>query len=206
MKKLKINPKTFNLALLCAFACAMVLSFSNFNAVCDDLRQNVLRLHIIANSNSQTDQELKLKIRDSILAESETLFSKCENIDSAIISTKASTEEIENLVNEKIKKSGFSYNAKAFVEKRYFETREYDDFTLPAGEYESLVIEIGEAKGENWWCVIYPSICLPAATDASLSDSVNEISAETAEKKGEFVMRFKAVEIYEDIKSFFKDK
>ncbi|MBR6509129.1 MAG: stage II sporulation protein R [Clostridia bacterium] len=204
MKKLKINPKVFNLSLLCAFVCAMVLSLSNFNAVCDDLRQNVLRLHIIANSDSQSDQELKLKIRDSILSESETLFSECESIDSAIISTEASIKEIESLANEKIKELGFSYNATAFVEKRYFETREYDNFTLPAGEYESLVIEIGEAKGKNWWCVIYPSICLPAATEASLSDSVSDISAKTAEKKEEFKVRFKVVEIYEDIKKFLK--
>ena len=105
-----------------------------------------------------------------------------------------------------LRENGFSYGASAEIGDSYFETREYEDFTLPAGNYRSLIIRLGEAKGKNWWCVIFPAVCVPAATDASLSDSTRETSAQIAEHPQKYVMRFKTVEIYEDIKKFLKNK
>ena len=80
----------------------------------------------------------------------------------------------------------------------------YDDFTLPSGYYDSLIIELGEAKGKNWWCVIFPSICLPTDKDASLSDSVGKKGTKIAENSNNYIIRFKAVEIYEKIKRRLK--
>ena len=98
--------------------------------------------------------------------------------------------------------NGFNYDAVAYVEEKYFDTRVYDEFTLPAGYYPSLVIELGEAKGKNWWCVVFPTVCIPAASKGDLSDSVNAESANMAKQGSRYIMRFKTVEIYEKIKNF----
>ena len=200
MKKFRISQKWFNCSLLCGMLCAIFLSLSSFNTACDDLRGNVLRLHIIANSNSESDQQLKLKIRDSILAESENLFSHSESVEDAVSVAENSLAEIEKIANRVIKENNFNYKATAAVKQSYFETREYDDFTLPAGDYESLVINLGKSEGKNWWCVIFPEICLPSASGAKLSDTVNQNSADIAESKDRYIMKFKIVEIYEDFK------
>ena len=203
LKKTKISTKTFNLALFFGLMCAVFLSFADFNASCEDLRTNVLRLHIIANSDSIADQQLKLKIRDSILKESTDLFSEAKDTEEALLIAEDNIELYCNIANRVIAENGFSYKATARVGKSYFETREYEDFTLPAGYYKSLIISVGEAKGKNWWCVIFPEVCIPAAT-GSLSDTVSEKSSEVANQSNRYIMRFKAVEIYENIKKLFK--
>ena len=203
--KMKFNSKTFNLALCAALICSIFLSLAQFDAACEDLRQNVLRLHIIANSDSETDQSLKLKVRDSILNSSGELFEGTDNIEDAIIEAQNNLEALENIAKSVVLENGFSYNVKARVGKSYFETRHYDGFSLPAGEYDSLIITIGEGKGKNWWCVIFPEICLPAAMDkGQLSDVVSDQTADIAEHPQKYVMKFKIVEIYEDLKKIVK--
>lgn len=201
----KFSSKTvLRLALFCGLLCAIFVSFAQFNAACDDLRTNVLRLHIIANSDSEPDQELKLKIRDKLLEDSGELFEESEDINSAVLKAEGSIEKIEQTANEVIKANGFLYSAKAEVADSYFETREYDDFTLPAGTYKSLIITLGEGEGKNWWCVVFPEICLPAATDRELGDVTRRQSAYIAENPSRYKIAFKSVEIYEDIKKLFK--
>ncbi len=202
-KKNKISPKAFNLALFFGLMCAVFLSLADFNASCEDLRTNVLRLHIIANSNSIPDQELKFKIRDSILSESTELFGEASDTREALLIAEDNIEFYCDIANRVIKENGFSYKATARVGDSYFETREYDDFTLPAGYYKSLIISVGEAKGKNWWCVIFPEVCIPAAS-GSLSDTVSDKTNQIAVQPNNYIMRFKAVEIYENIKKLFK--
>lgn len=204
LKKFKITSRAFNMALFFGLMCAVFLSFADFNASCEDLRTNVLRLHIIANSNSKSDQELKLKIRDSILKESGDLFEGIYDADAAVLRAEENLELYCGIANRVIAENGFSYKAKTYIGDSYFETREYEDFTLPAGYYKSLIVSVGEAKGKNWWCVIFPEVCIPAAA-GNLSDTVKAQSAEIAEQPERYIMRFKAVEIYENIKKLFKD-
>lgn len=204
LKKFKITPKAFNLALFFGLMCAVFLSFADFNASCEDLRTNVLRLHIIANSDSEPDQQLKLKIRDRILEQSSDLFDGIYDTEAALLKAEENTGHYLDIANSVIAENGFSYETKAYIGDSYFETREYEDFTLPAGYYKSLIISVGEAKGKNWWCVIFPEVCIPAATGA-LSDTVTAKSTEIAEQPQRYIMRFKAVEIYENIKNLFKD-
>lgn len=202
MKKLNVSRKAVNYSLLCGLICAVFISFSSFNVACDDLRDNVLRLHIIANSDSEYDQQLKLEIRDRILENSEKIFGDSKSIDEAIISAENSIFEIEQIAKSVIAEKNSDYNLTASVEDSYFETREYENFTLPAGTYKSLVIKVGKAEGKNWWCVIFPEICLPACSDAKLTDTVKASSAYVAQNKPKYKVRFKIVEIYEDIKNF----
>ncbi len=194
------------LAVVVGLLCAIFASMAHFEAACDDLRQNVLRLHIIANSDSEEDQAVKLLVRDKILEESTDIFAGETDLKRAEEKAAERLNEFCETAEKVLRENGFSYGASAEIGDSYFETREYEDFTLPAGNYRSLIIRLGEAKGKNWWCVIFPAVCVPAATDASLSDSTRETSAQIAEHPQKYVMRFKTVEIYEDIKKFLKNK
>lgn len=191
--------KKIRISLIFGLICAICLSFFNFNLLCDDLRQNVLRLHIIANSDSEADQELKLKIRDAILSEAGSLFANSQSLEEANLQTEQHLKNFEEIANRVIKENGFGYDATVSLGERFFETRHYENFTLPAGNYRSLIINLGESKGKNWWCVIYPTVCLPAAS-GDLRDTVNNKSAHIAEHSERYIIRFKIVEIFEKIK------
>lgn len=194
------------LSAVVGLLCAIFTSMAHFEAACDDLRQNVLRLHIIANSDSEEDQAVKLLVRDKILAETSDIFTGETELEKAEEKAAERLDEFCKTAEEVLSEKGFSYGANAEIGDSYFETREYEDFTLPAGNYRSLIIRLGDAKGKNWWCVIFPAVCIPAASEASLSDSVEVTSAEIAEHPQKYVMRFKTVEIYEDLKKFLKNK
>ena len=205
MKNFKSSKRAIYLSVLFGTLCAIFASFANFTAACDDLRTNVLRLHIIANSDSLKDQELKMKIRDRLLAESSGLFEDVNGIEEAIFVAEEKLDVIEDIANKVIIESGFEYKAEAKVGNSYFETREYDDFTLPAGTYKSLIITLGEGNGKNWWCVIFPEICLSAAECGSLKDTATDKSAEIAYHPKRYKCKFWSVEKYEDIKKLFKN-
>ncbi len=195
--------KRIKLSLCFGLICAVLLSMTNFNALCDDLRQNILRLHIIANSDSSADQELKLKIRDRILEETSDVFANAESLSVAETKVQNELSHFSEIANQVIKENGFNYKAEVSLGDCFFETRHYDTFSLPAGNYHSLIIKLGEAKGKNWWCVIFPSVCIPAASNSDLRDSVKEKSAQVAEQSDRYIIKFKTVEIYEKIKNFF---
>lgn len=189
-----------------ALISGIFLCLADFDASCNELRKNVLRLHIVANSDSECDQELKLKIRDELLAHSGEIFNNTNSIEDAVLVANGRLEEFTEIANNVVKQNGYTYNITAEIGDSYFETRVYDDFTLPAGVYKSLIIKVGEAKGKNWWCVIFPEICLPSADKGDLTDTVSEETADIAKNQKRYIMRFKAVEIFEDLKNFKKSK
>lgn len=197
--------KNIEIGVLFGLICAVVLSFSRFEVRCDELRKNILRLHIIANSDTTEDQTLKLAVRDAILENSTDVFKNCDNITSACKIAEAQQDNISTIANRVIKEKGFGYSAKVSVADEYFDTRVYDDFTLPAGTYKSLIVNLGKADGKNWWCVVFPCVCVPTA-DASLSNSVSGAAADTAENASKYEIKFKSAEIYEEFKKIFAKK
>ncbi len=199
--KLNISKKAMEWAIIFGFICSAFWSFADFDASCEELRHNVLRLHIVANSDSPDDQKLKLKIRDEILKQSEELFSADCDLKTATETARNNLSRFEKIANGVIKENGFSYTANANIGTAFFETRVYDDFTLPGGNYQSLIINIGEARGKNWWCVVFPGVCLPTG-DSELAESVNEKGVKIAEDADNYIIRFKTVEIYEKIKEW----
>ncbi len=203
MIKKTVSRRAAEFSVLFGLLCAVFVSIAHFDAACDDLRHNVLRLHIIANSDSGADQAVKLAVRDRILEAASDIFRGEHELSAAESAAKENLDLLNGIAEEVLAENGFSYGAEAEIGDSYFETREYEDFTLPAGNYRSLIIRLGEAKGKNWWCVVFPAVCIPAACDASLSDSAAEESAEIAEQPQKYVMRFKIVEVYEDLKKFF---
>ncbi|MEE0946498.1 MAG: stage II sporulation protein R [Acutalibacteraceae bacterium] len=196
--------KKFNLSLLFGLIVAVLLSFARFDTLCNDLRSNVLRLHIIANSDSADDQNLKLAVRDAILENFGDDFAECDNLSQANEFAKNNADDILKIAKATINQYGYDYSVSANVGLSYFTNREYDDFTLPAGNYESLNIVIGEGKGKNWWCVCFPAVCIGASGD--LSDSVCEDSANIAKSSEKYEIKFKTVEIYEELRKIIFKK
>lgn len=198
--------KNIELGVLFGLICAIVLSFSQFELRCNELRQGVLRLHIVANSDNDIDQNVKLAVRDEILKNSTDIFKGCNNVSDAVIAASANVEEIKEIANRVLKEQGLNYEANVSVGDKYFNTREYDDFTLPAGTYKSLIVDLGSGEGKNWWCVVFPCVCVPTASKATLSDSVSVKAENTAKNASKYEIRFKTVEIYEEFKKIFSKK
>lgn len=121
--------------------------------------EQVVRLHVLANSDSDADQALKLQVRDAVLAEMPSLFTQATNQSEALQVVKQHLPQLERLAKQVVTKAGYNYAVKASVGLFDFPDRTYGDVTLPAGKYEALRLEIGEAKGANWWCVLFPPLC-----------------------------------------------
>lgn len=155
------NPKlkmililTFLLILytgLCAISYATTAS--------SDIANSVFRLHVIANSDSDTDQNLKYKVRDALLEYMNNICKDCSSKNEAIELVKLHQNEFKEVALDTIKKEGFIYDVKIEIGNFEFPTKQYGDISLPAGLYDALKVEIGEAKGRNWWCVMFPSLC-----------------------------------------------
>lgn len=167
----------------------------------EDISNKVFRLHILANSNSTEDQNTKLMLKNFILENSEDVIGG-KTLDEAISNAKNNRKEITEMCNEYLKSIGIDYKVVVSVVKEYFKTRVYDDFTLPAGKYNSLKIELGEAKGHNWWCIVFPSVCLSACTE-SMNDYLNEDEMKFVSNT--YSPKFKVVEIYESAKEKIKN-
>lgn len=192
--------KNIERGVLFGLVCAVILSFARFDSRCEEFRESVLRLHILANSDSTDDQELKIKVRDSILELTSERFSTAENLDDAIKIAKSDMRKIISAAQKTIRQAGYNYTVSADIEKNFFENRVYDDFTLPAGVYNSLTVRIGEANGHNWWCVVFPGVCLPAAEKDTLEKAVSGNSAKVAKNASKYKIGFKTAEVYEKIK------
>lgn len=129
------------------------------------LNENLIRLHVVANSDEEEDQTLKLKVRDAVVDKLQETMQNLPNVEEAKAYLEAHLPELEEYVNQLIRALGFTDKAKITLAKEAFDTRDYDTFSLPAGQYEALRITIGEGKGKNWWCVVFPTLCLPAASE-----------------------------------------
>ncbi len=197
--------KKLRATVLTALVLSIVVSMVSFDAKCDDLRNNVLRLHILANSDNVDDQNLKLSVRDAILKDGAVQFEECCNLTEALQVANNSTDQLKDIAEQVIVENNYDYPVSVEIGKSYFDTREYENFTLPAGFYNSVIIKIGAAQGKNWWCVMFPALCVPSAS-AELNDTVDEESAEIATNASNYKMAFKTVEIYEKIKKFVLNK
>lgn len=193
--------RDITMSLAFALVFSVFFSLAGFDMRCQELRDNILRLHIIANSDSDVDQALKLRVRDEILRVSDGLFENSGNKEQAIDTAGRNIKVLKSAAEEVIKEQGKSYPVQISIGKANFGTRVYDGFTLPAGEYDAVRVLIGKAEGKNWWCVMFPSMCIPAAGEKhSIKEVVNSDSAEIAENPVKYEIKFKSVEIYEKIR------
>ncbi len=179
----------------------IISSFSAFAADCEDVRKDVLRLHILANSDSEEDQALKLSVRDAILEHSGELFESTLTLSGAIDAAEAALPEIERIAREEIKAQGYSYDVKASICEVFFETRKYEEYTMPAGKYSALQIKIGKAEGKNWWCVLFPALCIPASQNSAQAEDVFSKSEMDTVTSPKYEAKFAIVEFFESLKN-----
>ncbi len=182
----------------------LVGNFSAFASDCNSVRKNVLRLHILANSDSTEDQALKLKVRDRILEETGDLFESTADLKDAEAVAMQNLEKVKLVAEAVVCAEGYDYPIEVTFCNMYFNTRTYDKFTMPAGRYDALRVTIGNAEGKNWWCVLYPPLCLPAAQpEKQLEDVLEEDEMEVVSASPKYEIRFAFLEIFERIKEHF---
>ena len=195
--------KIWEIALLLGVAVCL-LSGARALHTQDELADKVVRLHVLANSDSEEDQALKLQVRAAVLDRAEDLLAQPSSRAEAEGKLRGQLLEFERLAEAVVREAGYDYEVTAELTDTEFPTREYEDFTLPAGEYLALRILIGDAAGRNWWCVVFPPLCTAASADVPASAlaagfTEDEVRLITEEDRG-YVLKFKAVEFWETLR------
>ncbi len=168
----------------------------------DEISDKLLRMHILANSNSDSDQSIKLKVRDFVIEYIDKNKLKDKN---GVIN---SIKNMEREINDFLKENGADYNCRVLISNSTFKTKEYSDLSIPAGEYQALKIILGEGKGENWWCIAYPPLCFTESVTGKISDDGNMLLSEKLNKEVyniiknnnmEYKIKFKTIELINSI-------
>ncbi|MBE7054168.1 MAG: stage II sporulation protein R [Ruminococcaceae bacterium] len=196
--------------LMISFCFGLIITFgicTHFSVLESTISKNVIRLHIIADDNSKDEQALKLKVRDAVLLKTKDIFTNDVDILSAKNNIKNNLGIIEKTAKEEIIKNGYNHDVNVTFEKSYFPTKVYGKVTLPLGTYDAVKVKIGKAKGNNWWCVMFPPLCFTNGASAKLDDdyfknnlSDNEISFITTKKSPQIKLEFKLYELWQKLK------
>ena len=199
---MKLIEKSF----ICSFVLILSFSVAIFSAQCSDIENSVLRMHVIANSDSDEDQMVKLLVKDEVVKEGAKLLENAETKEEAMNILMENILLLEETANKELSENGFEEKAEVSVEKTFFPTRQYENVTLPAGIYDSLLVEIGEAKGKNFWCVMFPSMCIPMAQkEDKLCEVLTSDEYEITSNPQNYKIQWKTAEIFEKIRNFIKN-
>ena len=206
MKKIKIERVFVILILLSIFI--LISAISYVDAVSNNIADSVFRLHVIANSDSKEDQELKLKVRDELLSYMNIISKDSTNKQETMKIAKEHKEEFKKIAEKVIEENGYNYTVNVQVGKADFPTKYYGDITLPAGTYDALKVQIGDAKGQNWWCVMFPPLCfvdvstgiVPENSKQELKQSLDDEEYDLISKTddNEISFKFKIVELFQN--------
>lgn len=191
-------------ALVCGFVLAALCSFFPFAAACGQLPQDVVRLHVVANSNGAEDQAVKLLVRDAVLEEAARWYQGAGSMEEASSQLCTHLQSIAGAARQVLGEQGVGYSATAQMTEMYFPTRDYGDFRLPAGRYRTLRVTLGEGAGKNWWCVVFPSLCLPAATQEEALLTLPEGERQVVEGGQDVQVKLKAVELWESLREWLR--
>ena len=205
-KRLKIGRIFVILILLSLFI--LISAISYVDAVSNNIADSVFRLHVIANSDSKEDQELKLKVRDELLSYMNIISKDSTSKQEAMQIANEHKEEFTQIAEKVIKENGYNYTVNVQIGKADFPTKYYGDITLPAGTYDALKVQIGEAKGQNWWCVMIPPLCfvdvstgiVPDNSKQELKQSLDNEEYDLISKtdNNEISFKFKIVELFQN--------
>lgn len=220
-KKLPYKIKLFLFILPLLFIYTLICSISYVNAISTDLQENVFRLHVIANSDSEDDQTLKLKVRDNVIKYMNTLCSKTTSKEEAIEIANAHLNEFKEIALSTIKENGYNYDVNITIDNVFFPTKTYGDISLPEGYYDALRIKIGKAEGKNWWCVMFPPLCFVDVTSGIVPDDSKELLKENLSQEeydlicngnsedlnnSDITFKFKIVELLNNTKMMLASK
>ena len=221
LKKLPYKIKLFLFILPLLFIYTIICSIIYVNAISTDLQKNVFRLHVIANSDSEDDQNLKLKVRDNVIKYMNTLCSKTTSKEEAIEIANAHLNEFKEIALNTIKENGYNYDVNISIDNVFFPTKTYGDISLPEGYYDALRIKIGKAEGKNWWCVMFPPLCFVDVTSGIVPDDSKELLKENLSQEeydlicngnsedlnnSDITFKFKIVELLNNTKMMLASK
>ena len=193
------------------FIYTSICAFSYAEYISTDISNSVFRLHVLANSDSKEDQDLKYKVRDSLLNYMNSICNNCSNKEEAISLVEKNKDMFKQVALDTIHNEGYNYDVNINIGNFDFPTKTYGDISLPAGSYDALRVEIGEAKGQNWWCVMFPPLCFVDVSsgivpgdmqyqlaekilDENLTDEEFSIVSDTSNKNIQF--KFKLLEFF----------
>ena len=208
MKKLKIWRIFVILILLSIFI--LISAISYVDAVSNNIADSVFRLHVVTNSDSKEDQELKLKVRDELLSYMNIISKDSTSKEEAMQIANKHQEEFIQIAEKVVRENGYDYIVKVKIGKSDFPTKYYGDITLPAGTYDALKVQIGDAKGQNWWCVMFPPLCFVDVStgivpdnskqelEQNLDDEEYDLISKTDDNK--ILFKFKIVELFQNWK------
>lgn len=198
-------------AVIVSLAFTVIVSLKTYaDNIQSGIAEKIVRLHIVANSNSDFDQDLKLKVRDGVLDFMRDKMKECKNREESIKVLEESKDEIKAKAESIIFENNCYYSVNVRFEKTLFPVKSYDGITLPSGMYDAVRIDIGEAKGQNWWCVMYPSLCIYGSeneTDSTAQEELknilsNEEYSVIADRDG-INFKFAAVEAVKKVETSF---
>ena len=221
MKKIKMRIIGLSILLISIlFFSGMYIygEVKDIDKVSKGYKDKLIRFHVLANSDSYEDQELKLKVRDEIIKYLQPMLKQSKSLEQSEQIILSESENIKNIGENIIKENGYTYEVEVKLEYNNFPAKQYSNIVLPAGEYKALRILIGEAKGKNWWCVMFPPLCfvdenngvIDKETDEKLrsvltEEEYNLIAEDNIEKTKDVKMKFKIVEIIEALVSNSKN-
>lgn len=191
--------------LLILYVCISAVSYTH--AVTTDIADSVFRLHVIANSDSAEDQNLKYIVRDKVIEYMSSISQNASSKEDVIEIAKANLDKIQAIASQTIRENGYTYSVNVEVGNFSFPSKRYGDITLPPGYYDALRIKIGEAEGQNWWCVMFPPLCFVDVTSGVVPDESKEIMKENLSKEefdlisknsNEVKVKFKIVEVLQN--------
>ena len=186
----------------------LISTINYVQATTSNITNEVFRLHVIANSDSKEDQELKYKVRDDVLEYVKTISKNANSKEDVIRIVSRNLESIKQIAENTIKNGGFDYKVNMNIGNFSFPTKEYGDISLPSGFYDALKIEIGNASGQNWWCVMFPPLCFVDITTGVVPEDSKETLQENldteeyaiiSEDNGIMKFKFKIIEMFENI-------
>lgn len=190
--------KRIELAILIGLILSITTnSITSFAARCDTVRQNTIRLHILANSDSEADQALKLLVRDAVLTQTADVFTGAQTKEEAVNRARENKVRVQHAAEETLRKNGCGDLVEVQVVKMFFATRQYGEVVMPAGEYDAIRILIGNGAGHNWWCVMFPPMCLPAAEQKQNDAPPTQAEQTLIPAQPEYNVKFAVVELYE---------
>ncbi len=195
----------WTLSVTGAFLICMIVIAFRAQGTARDISDNVLRFHVVANSDSAEDQQLKLKVRDGIVKLSDTYFADVCDKAQAIELAEQNSENIRRSAEEILRQNGCKDAVRVQIKRMNFPTKQYEDITLPAGEYDAIHITIGEGKGENYWCVMFPALCVGSVSDSNeklLGKVLSPSSLDAVRRPYSF--KFKTIELFSRFKQLFK--
>ena len=196
--------KTFIILSILLILFFIVTAYSYATNISEGLSENIFRLHILANSDSEKDQTLKLKVRDTILEYMKTLTNDMSDKQAVIELSRRHLQDFEKIAEDVIHENGYDYSVNIEIGNFYFPTKYYGNISLPAGNYDALKIEIGEADGQNWWCSLFPPLCFVSVSSGVVDEEGEEYLKENlsdeefeiiSSSSSEIEFKFKIVEL-----------